>query len=66
MCKYKLQEMFLRKTQYQEYRLIECFKTSRKLPKKIVKNNINKKKLGIYFLKRRETEFERKTNNPKK
>ena len=26
----------------------------------------NNNKLGIYFLKRRETEFERKTNNPKK
>ena len=57
MCKYKLQEIFLRKTQYQEYCLIECFETSRKLPKKKTKQNKHTKKkqktkLGVYFLKR--------------
>ena len=31
MCKYKLQEFFWRKTRYQEYCLIECYETSRKL-----------------------------------
>ena len=49
MCKYKLQEIFLRKTQYQEYCLIECFETSRKLPmekKKKKKQKQNKKKIG--------------------
>ena len=48
MCKYKLQEIFLRKTQYQEYCLIECFETSRKLPmenkKKKNKTKTNKQK----------------------
>ena len=36
--------MFLRKTQYQEYRLIECFKTSRKIPEKKMNNKIKNKK----------------------
>ena len=42
MCKYKLQEIFLRKTQYQEYCLIECFETSRKLPMEKKKKNKTK------------------------
>ena len=42
MCKYKLQENFLRKTQYQEYWLIECFEISRKLREE--KKNMNSKK----------------------
>ena len=48
MCKYKLQEIFLRKTQYQEYCLIKCFETSRKLPMKKKKKNqqTNKNKFG--------------------
>ena len=51
MCKYKLQEIFLRKTQYQEYCLIECFETSRKLPveKKKKKTKTNKQKQNWEF-----------------
>ena len=68
MCKYKLQEIFLTKTQYQEYYFIECFETSRKLHKSKLEKINNKKKLGIYFLKRRGgTDFEKQiTNNSKK
>ena len=42
MCKYKFQEFFLRKTQYQEYFLIEYFETSRKL---LEYKNMNNKKI---------------------
>ena len=42
MCKYKLQEIFMRKSQYQEYWLIECFEISRKLREE--KKNMNSKK----------------------
>ena len=49
MCKYKLQEFFWRKTQYQEYCLIKCFETSRKLPMKKKKktNKQTKTNLGV-------------------
>ena len=42
MCKYKFQEFFLKKTQYQEYCLIECFETSRKFHEKKINNKKNK------------------------
>ena len=61
MCKYKLQEFFFEKIFW-----LSISKSQGNSLKKIVKKKRIKKKLGIYFLKRRGTEFERKTNNPRK